>query len=305
MNNITLEQIKVIFSLYKLGVPKNLEYMKSGYVNDSYKVETTEGIYLLRFYKSLSVKEIEYESNLISDLFAFGVPVAKTITNNNNVPATKTPYGNATVFEFIKGAMPNINEKTVAQIAKAVAKMNSFPDWRKYERINPRLNKDYFLNIAKNAEGNKSIEELVSYFIKQNKRLLNYLDETLPSGLIHADVFPDNTIFEGDNLKAILDFSEVSTGPLLMDVAVTIGAFCFVKNKFSKELQNTFLKGYQDIRPLVDKEHNLLPTYIRLGMHIYIAWHIDNYSKNDSAVSLSRARQLMDRSEDYVTSAAN
>src|SRR5262249_49667961 len=49
----------------------------------------------------------------------------------------------------------------------------------------------------------------------------------LPEGIIHGDLFPDNVLYDGDRLVALLDFEQASDGAPAYDLAVTVLAWCF------------------------------------------------------------------------------
>ena len=46
-------------------------------------------------------------------------------------------------------------------------------------------------------------------------------------GLIHGDLFRDNVLWRGDQLTAVLDFEQASSGSLVYDVAVAIHDWCW------------------------------------------------------------------------------
>ena len=44
--------------------------------------------------------------------------------------------------------------------------------------------------------------------------------------IIHGDLFPDNALFKGNELSAVVDFSGASIGDRYFDIAVTIFSWC-------------------------------------------------------------------------------
>ena len=68
----------------------------------------------------------------------------------------------------------------------------------------------------------------------------------LPQGVIHADLFPDNAFFLGDQLSGLIDFYFACNDALAYDVAIALNAWCFESDHaFNMTKGQTLLKGYQ------------------------------------------------------------
>ncbi|QXR19205.1 homoserine kinase [Acinetobacter variabilis] len=88
-----------------------------------------------------------------------------------------------------------------------------------------------------------------------------------PRGFIHSDLFRDNTLFEGDQLKGILDFYELNKDEFLFDIAITLNDFCtnYPEVTLNEEKANAFLKAYETIRPLTADEKSCLELYLAMA----------------------------------------
>ena len=76
------------------------------------------------------------------------------------------------------------------------------------------------------------------FFVEEFEQLRDQIAVPLPGGLIHGDVFPDNTLFRaGGELVALLDFQDAGEDALLFDLAMTIHGFCFPEETWSPKSQ--------------------------------------------------------------------
>jgi homoserine kinase type II len=82
----------------------------------------------------------------------------------------------------------------------------------------------------------------------------------LPQGVIHADYFPDNVFFQGDQFAATIDFYFACNDAYAYDVAVALNAWCFeADGSFNITAARALLSGYESRRPLSSAERNALP----------------------------------------------
>lgn len=88
--------------------------------------------------------------------------------------------------------------------------------------------------------------------------------DTLPQGIIHADLFPDNVFFEEDDVSGIIDFYFACTDALAYDVAITLNAWCFERGgEFNPTKSKLLLGGYLRQRPLTVGEIAAFPALLR------------------------------------------
>jgi homoserine kinase type II len=88
--------------------------------------------------------------------------------------------------------------------------------------------------------------------------------KSLPQGVIHADLFPDNVFFLGNKLSGLIDFYFACTDALAYDVAVCLNAWCFeTDHSYNVTKGRSLLQAYAQVRPLADAERSALPLLAR------------------------------------------
>lgn len=93
----------------------------------------------------------------------------------------------------------------------------------------------------------------------------------LPRGPVHADLFRDNVMFEGEALTGFFDFYFAGQDTWLFDLAVCLNDWCVVHaadatdGRHRADLAQAFLSAYEAVRPLTAAERELLPAMLRAG----------------------------------------
>jgi homoserine kinase type II len=100
------------------------------------------------------------------------------------------------------------------------------------------------------------------------ERELGFLEgewpEDLPSGVIHADLFPDNVFFLGGRLSGIIDFYFACNDFFAYDLAICLNAWCFEPDgAFNITKARLMLNSYREIRDLSEAELSALPLLAR------------------------------------------
>jgi len=96
--------------------------------------------------------------------------------------------------------------------------------------------------------------------------------QALPRGPIHADLFRDNVMFDGDRLCGFFDFYFAGCDTFLFDIAVCLNDWCVshhaepaLDGQHDAARAQALLSAYQAVRPLTAAERQLLPGLLRAG----------------------------------------
>ena len=101
--------------------------------------------------------------------------------------------------------------------------------------------------------------------------------QDLPSGVIHADLFPDNVFFIEQTFVAAIDFYFACNDAFAYDLAICLNAWCHdVDGVLDLARATAMVEGYESRRPLSHKEKAALPILARgAAMRFFLTRLID------------------------------
>ena len=107
--------------------------------------------------------------------------------------------------------------------------------------------------------------ELAEEVIFQDSFFRSAAFEQLPSGPIHADLFRDNVLWEGERIGGVIDFYFAGCSLWLYDLAVTVNDWCvdLASAEFDPARAQALLDAYHAARPLTDLERECWRTALR------------------------------------------
>lgn len=249
-----------ILSLYGLDLAE-LEPLRAGSVNSNFRVRDARGApFFLRLYEEQDAAGAAREVALLRRLHAASVPSALPCQRRDGSWLGEHAGKPVALFEWVDGTIvcqKQVTPQHCARIGAALAQVHlsggsALAEGRfRVEDLERRLD-----SIEASAPA-----DLVSAAREIRGALRAYAarrDPTLPSGLIHGDLFRDNVLWQGDALAALLDFESASQGTYVYDVMVTLLAWCY-GTSFDRDLASSLLAAYHRARPLSAAELAALP----------------------------------------------
>jgi len=292
----TEQDIKTVLQNYNLGEVVNYKNLSFGYANENFKVTTSKQAILFRLCKQQTEKDIKKEIHLMTELKQNDFPTSYPIADKKGNYIHQLNGHCCLIYEFIEGTQPELNVETAGEIGIAVAKLAQIKVNPIYKKVNAISFENCLSIISEFKDAKFQYSEIYEYFKEQTFYLKDFISNNLPKGIIHGDYFPDNTIFKGNKLKAIIDFEEFAYDTLLFDLAMAINGFCFKDNELQVDLMKSIISTYETIRPLTESEKHVLPYYIQWAAHGMLYWHLRNnmlYELNTTQVD--RVMELMNR----------
>lgn len=279
---------------YDIGTVTSTEYQHQGYSNCSHRIDTDQGRFLFREFLSKLRPRIEQEFLLLSALEGHGCPTAHPISSKCNSTLTEVDGRLFGVFPFLEGAEPPLTPATARDIGRTAGHLSLMPSVAGFDAV---LNGSW-VNALRFVEthGAGEIPAAQQAFLrKEGQRFKQDLPTDLPSGIIHADLFPDNVLFKDNQLVAVLDFEEAAVDTLLLDLGIAINGFCFPDNTLDHELMDALIDGYKEHRPLSKREKDHRSLYIRYGLFGILYWHFSHPNATAENRQSTRIEELMQR----------
>ncbi len=285
---------------YPVGRVRRVAPISQGFANINFRVDTQGGVFLARLCRKQPPANIEKEMRLMAALKRHAFPTAYPVarTDGRMICWTK-PYP-VVLYEFIQGRHPEPQEDVILQIATALAELHAVSP----AEVPPKDNALYperCLALAERTVDGRCMDSGTTRMWREAfSRIEPPLGQALPKGLIHADLFPDNTLFHRGRLAAILDFEEFAIDHLLFDIGMTINGFCVTGNRPDPEKIAVFLAAYQRRRSLTHEEHASLHAYIAWTALAMACWHLGDCREAPKPGQKARMRELTERARRWL-----
>jgi len=259
------KSLKEFLQKYDKGQLVNYKGIQEGIENTNYRIETEKGKFILTVYeKRVDEKDLPFFMSVMKNLYDSNFPSPQPIINNNGNYITEIFGKKAAMVSFLEGNAkkildPNDCHKIGIQTGKLHLITNnlvsrrqnklSVDSWKKiYSKVRNDCTKIH-------ADLNKIVE-------KNLNQIESNWPKKIPSGIIHADLFPDNIFFKNNKLTGIIDFYFSCNDYYAFEIAICLNALCFEGYKenlsFNVTKAKKFIDGYSSVRQLKEEEKTSL-----------------------------------------------
>lgn len=264
---LTLAQVQDFAAAYGLSV-QAISPIQGGIENTNYFVHAApQTDYVLTVFEELDFVAAAELAPVLQYLAQQGVPVAVPLMHRGQSIHTLAgkPAQLAPRMLGQHPLQPSVNQTQA--LAEAQARMHLALQQRSIQRGRNSNQQHWHALAASLMPSLNPEDQALLTQVQTQLQLLQQQYPNRPQGWIHADLFRDNCLFDGEQLSAILDFSELSFDDLLFDVAISLNDFAYQAelDQVCPLRTQAFLAGYNHIRPLTSDELACLDIYLAIA----------------------------------------
>ncbi len=261
------EDLMAFLGQYALGEVTSFKGIAEGVENSNYLLRTTEGSFILTLYeKRVRRADLPFFVGLMEHLASQGIDCPVPIRGRDGAALRELCGRPAAIVSFLDGLWPRrVRPEHCRLLGEAMARMHiagssfemrrgndlSMPGWRPLFESCAARAQEVRDGLAEALEGELGFLE-------------GEWPEDLPSGVIHADLFPDNVFFLDGRLSGIIDFYFACNDFFAYDLATCLNAWCFEPDdSFNVTKARLLLQSYRKVRPFSAAELDALPLLAR------------------------------------------
>ncbi|WEX07821.1 homoserine kinase [Chelativorans sp. AA-79] len=265
--DISEEELGAFLRQYAVGGLLSYKGIAEGTENSNYLLHTTAGAFILTLYeRRVERADLPFFLGLMEHLAKKGVSCPQPVARRDGGIIGELAGRPAALITFLEGMWmrrPTVQHchavgKALAGLHRAAA---DFP-LRRANALDPEGWQRLWDGTRARAD---EVEPGLAREVEADFAAVEHgWPKDLPSGVIHADLFPDNVFFLGGEVSGLIDFYFACNDLLAYDIATCLNAWCFEKDiSYNITKGGALLAGYQSVRPLEQAEIDALPLLAR------------------------------------------
>lgn len=267
---VPLNDARALVRRLQLGELQALRGIEGGIENTNYFVTTDQGEFVLTLFERLTAEQLPFYLHLMKHLAQAGIPVPDPRPDAQGDILHTVCNKPAALVNRLSGKSQLAPQAVhCAAVGDMLAKMHLAG--RNYPHQQP--------NLRGLPWWNDTVPVVLPYLTPEQATLLqtelayqNQIAATpayaaLARGPVHADLFRDNVMFNGETLTGFFDFYFAGVDTWMFDLAVCLNDWCIdlASGSHDAPRAQAMLRAYQAVRPLARAEAQLLHAMLRAG----------------------------------------
>ena len=258
---------------YDLGALDYALGIAQGVSNTNYLIATraSQGqelrAILTLFEANTRAEDLPFFVALMRHLAARGIACPAPMLRRDGQILSEIAEKPAVIVSFLRGKSRSVLQPAhAAQAGALLARMHEAVADFAPTRANALALAGWQQMAAPLADGFDTIQPGLRALVAEELEMLAqhwHAFDALPRGAIHADFFPDNVFFDGEEASGVIDFYYACTDSFAYDLAIAINAWCFDGRACNVTRARAMLRAYQAVRPLSPAELEALPWLLR------------------------------------------
>jgi len=246
---VTGDQLRPWLRGFQLGELLHLEGIASGIENSNFFLDTTAGSFVLTIFERLGASQLPFYLDLMAHLAARGIACPRPIPDRAGRMLGWLLGKPAAIVTRLPGqALPQPGPQQCAAIGEHLAAMHlaardfsgnqpNLRGLRWWHEVIPQLQ-----HHVSRAQWRMLDDELR----RQDSFQQSASHAQLPRSAVHADLFRDNVLFDGERLGGVIDFYFAGVDTWIFDLAVTCNDWCVEESsgRWHQERLQALLDAY-------------------------------------------------------------
>ena len=261
------DALETIVESNGLGEVTSFKGIAEGVENSNFFLATSDGQFILTLYeKRVDADDLPFFVGLVEHLAAHGLQCPVPLHDIQGRAIRELCGRPAAIFTFLDGvSVRRPNVKHCEQVGRTLGRLHLAGTDFELTRPNalgPVGWAPLFAQFEADADGiSPGLGKLIG---DELDVLLASWPTDLPSGVIHADLFPDNIFFRREEVSGVIDFYFACNDAFGYDLAICLNAWCFESDhSFNITKGRALFRGYESVRALTVPERQALPLLAR------------------------------------------
>jgi homoserine kinase type II len=262
--DVSFEDLERFLQAYDIGAPSSFKGIAEGVENSNFLLRSARGAFILTLYeKRVRADDLPFFLGLMEHLSSRGIACPLPVRRQDGALFGTLNARPAALLTFLDGV--SLRNPEIAHCAAAGTALAALHEAGKdfaLQRPNA-LGAEGWRDLAVGIAGRADTVEKGLHSLIERALELDW-PSGLPSGVIHADLFPDNVLLMGDEVSGVIDFYFACNDAFAYDLAVMLNAWCFgADGAFDKAKAEALFGAYRRHRALSPDEIAAMPVLAR------------------------------------------